>query len=53
VQQEISEWAARPMSGFGADGLAAVAILQERARARPTRDALTLLRACLEYRTAR
>jgi hypothetical protein len=51
VQYEISEWAARPMSGLGADDLAAVAILQERARARPARDALTLLRACLEYRS--
>jgi hypothetical protein len=53
VQQEVSEWAARPMAGFSADDLAAVTVLHERTRGRPSERAAALLRDCLEYRTAR
>jgi hypothetical protein len=53
VQQEVSEWAARPMAGFSADDLAAVTVLHERTRGRPSERAAVLLRACLEYRAAR
>jgi hypothetical protein len=53
VQQELSEWAARPMAGFSADDLAAVTVLHERTRGRPSERSAALLRDCVEYRTAR
>jgi hypothetical protein len=53
VQQELSEWAARPMAGFSADDRAAVTILTERLRGRPPERAAALLRDCLAYRAAR
>lgn len=53
VQQEVSEWAARPMAGFSTEDLAAVSVLHERTRGRPSEHGAVLLRACLEYRAAR
>jgi hypothetical protein len=52
VQQELSEWAARPMASFSVDDVAAVTALCERARRRPAEHAAVLLRDCLQHRIA-
>ena len=52
LQQQLSEWAKRPMADFSASDLASVQVLCERMRARPTEGAVALLRDCLDYRAS-
>ena len=52
VQQQLSDWAKRPMADFSASDIASVRVLDERMRERPTQGAVALLLDCLDYRAS-